>query len=93
MQRCVEDFVPRAALRDPQDRWWIDTKASDEFLDRVFRQFFKELKLPNLMSKTDYHVLARFVPTELITTEVGEVLDRIAATAKKAKPAAVSGTV
>lgn len=63
IQECIVDFVPPAALRDPSDRWWLDTKASDDFLDRVFQRFLEKLGLPvSLRSKSNYHVLARFVP-------------------------------
>ena len=85
MQKCIEDFAPRVALADPADRWWIDTKASDDFLDRVFEKFYKLQKLPNQMSKSNYHTLARFVPPELIAEEVKEVLNMIVSTAARAK--------
>jgi hypothetical protein len=86
MQECIEDVVPRVALRDPADRWWRDVKASDEFLDRLFERFFSGLGLPNLMGKTDYHVLAGHVPREQIGPEVSHVLDLIAETAAAARP-------
>jgi hypothetical protein len=88
MQECIDDFVPRAALRERSDAWWISTKASDEFLDRLFVAFFKKLGLPNLLQKTDYHVLARYVPREQIDLEVGQVLDAIVAVASRAQSAA-----
>lgn len=87
MAECIEDYVPRAAQRDPLDRWWVDTKASDDFLDRLFPAFFKKLNLPNLMAKTDYHKLARYVPKEQIAPEVTTILDGILAVARQAKPA------
>lgn len=86
MERCIADLVPPVALRDRSDRWWSNTKASDEFLDRLFEAFFTELGLPNLMRKSDYHVLARLVPEELIEPEVGEKLDEIVEIAKAARP-------
>lgn len=86
MQRFIEDFVPRAALRDLSDKWWIDTKATDEFLDRLFEAFFDGLGLPNLMRKTDYHVLAPHVPKDQIDPEVSQVSDLIAETAQRANP-------
>jgi energy-coupling factor transporter ATP-binding protein EcfA2 len=86
MQECIGDLVPRAAQRDPWDRWWIDTKATDEFLDRLFETFFKRLGLPNLMRKTDYHVLAGHVPVNQIDPEVSRVLDLIVSTAGRARP-------
>jgi len=86
MRECVEDRIPRVALRDRADRWWTDTKASDEFLDPLFEDYFRRLELPNLMRKTDYHQLARLVPSELIDPEIREKLDAIAETARKARP-------
>jgi hypothetical protein len=88
MQESIADFVLPAALRDLSDPWWVNTKASDDFLDRVFPSFFSKLGLPNLMAKTDYHVLARYVPRELIDPEVGEVLDAIVEVARAARPVA-----
>lgn len=66
--------------------WSPDTKVSDDFLDPLFEDFFKSLELPNLMRKTDYHTLARYVPREALPPEVGEVLDRIVAVCERAKP-------
>jgi ABC-type taurine transport system ATPase subunit len=86
MQECLDDLVPRAALRDSSDSWWIDTKASD-FLDRLFKTFYKKLGIPNLMNKSDYHVLARHVPKEQIDPEVSQVLDAIYEVAEKSHPA------
>jgi hypothetical protein len=86
MKECIEDLVPRAAQRDPNDRWWTDTKASDDFLDRVFEAFFRKLGLPNLMRKTDYHVLALYVAKERLDPEVTEKLDAIADLAAQAHP-------
>lgn len=87
MKECIEDIVPRVALRDPQDRWWREVKASDDFLDRLFEQFYLKLGLPNLMRKTNYHELARYVPPAQIDPEVREVLDAIVETAAQAHPA------
>ncbi|MGA3327978.1 MAG: AAA family ATPase [Terriglobia bacterium] len=87
MQRCIEDYVPRAAQRDPGDRWWIDTKASDDFLDRLFEAFFKAIELPNTMRKTNYHVLAGYVPKDKIDPEISRVLDSILEVSRQAKPA------
>jgi hypothetical protein len=87
MKELIEDYVPRAALRDRTDRWWLDTKVSDDFLDRLFEAFFKKLGLPNLMRKTNYHVLAQYVPASAVAPEVAQVLDGILDVAQAAKPA------
>ncbi|MBX6420319.1 MAG: AAA family ATPase [Nevskia sp.] len=69
-----------------KDPWSADIKASEEFLEPLFRQFYERLGLPNLMSKTDYHALAAFVPATAIDPEIGQALDTIVAAASVAKP-------
>jgi hypothetical protein len=86
MQECIEDFVPKAAQRNPADRWWVETKVSGEFLDRLFQAFFTKLGLPNLMNKTDYHRLARYIPRDQIDPEISTVLDFIVEVATKSRP-------
>lgn len=66
--------------------WSPETKVSDDFLDPLFEDFFKGMKLPNLMRKTDYHTLARYVPREVIDPEVVEVLNGIVAACERANP-------
>jgi len=67
--------------------WSADTKVSDDFLDPLFETFFKKLGLPNLMRKTDYHVLAQHVPRDDIDDEILRVLDMIVDVSGSAKPA------
>ncbi|HLG13009.1 MAG TPA: AAA family ATPase [Blastocatellia bacterium] len=86
MTECIEDLVPRAALRDRNHRWWHDTKVSDDFLDPLFESFFQKLGLRNLMRKTDYHVLVRHVSADQIAPEISEVLDIVVEVARQAKP-------
>ncbi|MCJ7507705.1 MAG: AAA family ATPase [candidate division Zixibacteria bacterium] len=86
MDQCIKDLVPRVALNDLNYRWWNETKVTDEFLDPLFEEYFKRLKLSNLMPKANYHVLARKVPADLIDREVREKLDSIVNVAKKANP-------
>lgn len=66
--------------------WSADVKASDDFLAPLFKAFYKQLGLPNLMQKTNFHELARFVPAAEIDPEVGEKLGLIAEVATRARP-------
>jgi predicted ATPase len=87
MEESIKDNVPPAALRDRNHVWWTDTKASDGFLDPVFRAYLAKIELPlSLMQKSNYHELAKFVPAELISPEVVAVLDRILEQSSKARP-------
>ena len=68
------------------DPWNAELKVSNEFFEPLFRRFYEEVKLPNLMSKTDYHTLVPFVPVEKIDPEFREKLDRIVDLASQANP-------
>lgn len=87
MEASIQQVENAMATLGKGSPWSPDTKVSDDFLDPLFENFFRGLDLPNLMRKTDYHTLARFVPPELIEPEVIEVLDRILAVCKQARPA------
>ena len=68
------------------DLWSPDVKATDEFLDPLFDKYFEKLGLPNLIKKSDYHILAHLVPKDKINSEIAEKLAAIVEIAKKAKP-------
>ena len=85
MRDCIQEVTVALQTLGRPDPWSADVKASDDFLNPLFDRFFKKLGLPNLLRKTDYHVLARLVPKEKIDAEVISKLDGILAVAKKAK--------
>lgn len=86
MRDWLSDNVPPAALRDLTHPFWTSTKATDGFLDILFEAFFKRLGIDNLLHKTNYHVLADYVPTDQIDPEITEKLDAIVAVARQARP-------
>jgi hypothetical protein len=86
MDECIHELVPPLALRNPGDVWWRDTKASDDFLDRLFEMFFEKLNLPNEMRKTNYHRLASYVAADRIDPEISQKLDLIHEAAQRAQP-------
>jgi ABC-type taurine transport system ATPase subunit len=63
-----------------------DLKASDDYLAPIFAAFYRRLGLPNLMNKSDYQQLARFVDVADIDAEIVTVLDAIAEVAAAARP-------
>lgn len=68
--------------------WSADIKASDDFLEPLFKNYFSAIKLPVLLRKADYYQLARLMPAEQIDPEVREKLDAIVKVAGLAKPKA-----
>jgi ABC-type transport system involved in cytochrome c biogenesis ATPase subunit len=63
-----------------------DLKASTDFLEPVFANYYETLRLPNQMRKTNFHELARFIPSNRIDSEVVEKLDAIWGTYNNARP-------
>ena len=84
MRDAIADVTKLLEI-DDLDPWSPDVKATDQVLDRVFRLFFKKLKLPLQLRKSDYHILAGLVPKERLDAEITEKLDAIVAVAQKAK--------
>jgi hypothetical protein len=86
MRECIAEVTAALATLNRPSPWSADIKASDDFLNPVFERFFKKLGLPNLLLKTDYHVLAGLVPKNRLAPEVTAKLDAILAVAQKARP-------
>jgi ABC-type taurine transport system ATPase subunit len=87
MRESIREVAGALMTLGKPDPWSREVKATDDFLDPVFRKFFSKLDLPLAFRKCDYHVLARFVPKERIDPEIAEKLDQIAAVADRATPA------
>jgi hypothetical protein len=81
MSAAIDEVTQALETLSRPGPWSADIKASGDFLDPVFERYFRKLSLPNLMRKTDYHVLAGLVPPEQIDAEIGEKLDAIMRTA------------
>lgn len=86
MRQAMDEVAAALRTLGRPDPFGPDIKASDDFLGPVFQKYFEKLELRNLMQKTDYHILAPFVPSEKIDPEIAAKLDRIVAMAKRAKP-------
>jgi hypothetical protein len=86
MTEAIDEVSSALATLGHPDPWSSEIKATDEFLDPVFKTFFAKLKLPLTFRKSDYHQLAAFVPVADIDPEISEKLDRIADVANSARP-------
>jgi hypothetical protein len=86
MRTAIEEVSIALRTLGKPNPWSPDIKATDEFLDPLFRAFFDKLALPLTFRKADYHELARLVPKNAIQPEISDKLDAIVEVAAKGKP-------
>lgn len=82
MESSIHSLEEALRLLRKGSPWGTDIKASDDFLNPLFEDFYQRLSLPNLMRKTDYHIWAARLNPEQIAPEVSRVLDMIVETAE-----------
>jgi len=85
MREAIDEVAGALKTFDKPDPWSADIKATDDFLDPLFRAFFKRCGLPLQLKKSDYYILAGLVPGASLDPEVAEKLDAIVAVAARAK--------
>ena len=85
-EKAIEEISEALRRLKKYGPWTPDVKASDDFLDPLFADFYERLSLPNLMRKTDCHTLAPFVPKVAVDPEIASVLDAVLETARRARP-------
>ena len=88
MRSAIDEVTDALRKLGKPDPWSGDVKASDDFLDNVFRVFCEKLNIPLELRKSEYHLLAKLVPPEKIHPDVIDKLDRITEVARSAKPRA-----
>ena len=82
MREAIQEVQSALEMLNKGSPWSPDTKASDDFLDPLFRAYFTKLDLLNLMAKKNFYELAAHVPEAEIDSEISEKLDVIAQVAQ-----------
>ncbi|MDR0938792.1 MAG: AAA family ATPase [Mediterranea sp.] len=78
MREVVADYTLPAYLKDKTNDWWNDAKLSDEWLDKIFPEFYKRLGIPTGGNfKRDYYRLIELMDKNDVPAEVREKLDTI----------------
>ncbi len=86
IEKCIEEVNSALKTLGKPDGFSHETKVTDDFLDPLFREYFKKLNTEQLFWKNDYHKLAELVPKNEIGPEIIQKLDAIAEVAGRAKP-------
>ena len=82
MREAIQEVQSALEMLNKGSPWSPDIKASDDFLDPLFRTYFKKLDLRNLIAKKNFYELADHVPEGEIDPEIREKLDVIAQVAQ-----------
>ena len=88
MREAIAEVSAALTTLGKPSPWSADIKASDDFLDPLFRKFFEKLHLPLQLRKAEYHVLARLMPAGDLDEEIVQKLDTIVTTAGASHPQA-----
>ena len=86
MEDAIEEIENALITLGKGAPWSPDIKVSTDFLEPLFKSFYSRLNIPNLMQKTNYHSLVKFVSADQIDPEITDVLDGLLEVAKKAVP-------
>ena len=86
MQESINELSQALITLNRPEPWSPDLKVTDEFLDPLFRRYFKKLGLPLTLRKSDYYVLSGLVKRAKIDPEVVAKLDAIVEAARTARP-------
>ena len=85
MRESIAEVTAALQTLNKPGPWSPEIKATDDFLEPLFKKFFEKRGLPLELRKSEYHVLAGLVTKEALDREVTEKLDAIVSVAKKAK--------
>ncbi|MDR2562680.1 MAG: ATP-binding protein [Prevotellaceae bacterium] len=77
MQQTVSDYTLPVYLKNPDDEWWDNAKLSDEWLDKIFPEFYRQSGIPQDFYKRDYYQLISLMDKQDISDEISEKLDLI----------------
>ncbi|MCY4259692.1 MAG: hypothetical protein OXC91_05475 [Rhodobacteraceae bacterium] len=77
MQSSITEVINAMGTLGKGSPWDPDTKVSDDFLVPLFNRYYDALTLPNMMSKRDFHTLAKYIPADEIDQEVTEKLNAV----------------
>ena len=79
MEKVMEENTVPARLKDLNHDWWTNGKLSDEWLDVIFPEFYKSLKITDYSKnvKKTYYELIRFLEKDEIDVEMIEKLKTI----------------
>lgn len=77
MKQSIVELTNALKVTKQPAPWAPDIKATDQFLDPLFENYFEKLGLPCMLRKGRYFELIQFLKPELVDLEIREKLDLI----------------
>ena len=77
MQQAISDYTLPVYLKNSDDEWWNNAKLSDEWLDKILPEFYRQSGIPQDFYKRDYYQLISLMDKQDIPDEISEKLDII----------------
>ena len=87
MRQAIDQIEKALNALGKDSPWSNDIKASDEFLEPLFRAYFEKLGLQDLIAKKNFYELVEHIPIAEIDAEIREKLDAIVGVAEGSTPA------
>lgn len=75
MNQAISDYTLSAHLKDLNHAWWDNAKLSDDWLDSILPEFYKQIGYTQDFFKRDYYQLIALMETKDIPQEISEKLD------------------
>lgn len=86
MKAAIVEVTAALSTLGKPGPWTDDIKATDDFLDPLFKTFSAKLGVPLVLRKNEYFKLAKFLTRAGVHPEITEKLDAIATVAAQARP-------
>jgi len=86
MEEAIREITHSLSTLGHPSPWSEDIKATDDFLDPLFKLFSRKLGIPLALRKNEYFKLVEFTESDEIPGEVAEKLDAILGVALNARP-------
>jgi AAA15 family ATPase/GTPase len=77
IEEAIKNNTPPRALNNLNDKWWSDTKLSEDYLENIFIEYYSKLGLKNEFNKGRFYELIKFLKPEEVDDEIKEKLDSI----------------
>jgi len=75
MKKAINDLTAPIYLNDYKNSWWDTEKLTDNWLDKIFPQFYQNIGLAQSFYKRDYYQLIMLMQPAQIDNEIKEKLD------------------